>query len=92
MREALGLDFSNPAGLDTALPFWGGSRINGPHGKTIAIGEQQEELIVADLDCSKVRQARFQLPTIRDSNFDLIHCDNERLNHRIGVPRGMRST
>ncbi|MEZ6069305.1 MAG: hypothetical protein R3C10_03330 [Pirellulales bacterium] len=38
-----------------------------------------------------VRQAHFQLPTVRDSNLDLIHREVERLNDRIGVPRGMRS-
>ncbi len=113
-REAVGLDFSNPDGWQTALSFygmlygmpivmsnhcgsrdgetyWGGSRVIDPHGKTLAIGGEDEELVVADLDYGLVRQARFQLPTVRDSNLDLIHREIERLNNRIGVPRGIRS-
>lgn len=113
-REAVGLEFSNPDGWQTALSFygmlygmpiimanhcgsrdgetyWGGSRVIDPHGNTIAMGGEGEELVVADLDYSKVRQARFQLPTVRDSNLDLIHREIERLNNRIGVPRGIRS-
>ena len=113
-REAVGLDFSNPDGWNTALSFygmlygmpivmanhcgtrdgetyWGGSRIVDPHGKTLAIGGEGEELVVADLEYDKVRQARFQLPTVRDSNLDLIHREIERLNNRIGVPREVRS-
>ncbi|MCG8440223.1 MAG: hypothetical protein MI723_00290 [Caulobacterales bacterium] len=113
-REAVGLDFSNPDGWNTALSFygmlygmpivmanhcgardgetyWGGSRVINPHGETLAIGGSGEELVVADLDYDAVRQARFQLPTVRDSNLDLIHREIERLNNRIGVPRGMRT-
>lgn len=113
-REAVGLDFSNPEGWDTALSFygmlygmpivmanhcgsrdgetyWGGSRVIDPHGRTLAIGGEQEELVVADIDYAKVRQARFQLPTVRDSNLDLIHREIERLNNGIGVPKGIRS-
>jgi len=114
-REAVGLDFSNPDGWNTALSFygmiygmpivmanhcgsrdgetyWGGSRVIDAHGKLLAMGGDSEELVVADIDYSVVRQARFQLPTVRDSNLDLIHREIERLNNRIGVPRGMRSS
>jgi predicted amidohydrolase len=113
-REAVGLDFSNPDGWNTALSFygmlygmpivmanhcgtrdgetyWGGSRVINPHGKTLAMGGEGEELVVADLEYDTVRQARFQLPTVRDSNLDLIHREIERLNNRIGVPREVRS-
>ena len=109
-REAVGLEFSNPDGWDTALSFygmlygmpivmanhcgardgetyWGGSRVIDPYGKTLAMGGDGEELVVADLNYSQVRQARFQLPTVRDSNLDLIHREIERLNNRIGVRR-----
>jgi N-carbamoylputrescine amidase len=55
-------------------------------------GGEDEELVVADLDYGNVRQARFQLPTVIDSNLDLIHREIERLNNRLGVPRGIRST
>jgi hypothetical protein len=39
-----------------------------------------------------VRGARFQLPTVRDGNLELIHREIERLANRIGVPREIRST
>ncbi|MEQ8790946.1 MAG: hypothetical protein RIC55_32080 [Pirellulaceae bacterium] len=45
---------------------------------------------MADLNYSHIRQARFQLPTVRDSNLDLIHREIERLDKRIGVPREVR--
>jgi len=110
--EAVGLDFSNPDGWQTALSFygmlygmpivmanhcgsrdgetyWGGSRVIGPHGQTLAIGGDSEEIVVADIDYNTVRQARFQLPTVRDSNLDLIHREIERLNNGLDVPRGI---
>jgi predicted amidohydrolase len=112
-HEAVGIDFSNPLGWETALKFygmmygmpvimanhcgsrdgeqyWGGSRIIDPHGKVLAVGGEGEEIVVADLNYSLIRQARFQLPTVRDSNLDLIHREIERLDNRIGVPREVR--
>lgn len=112
-HEAVGIDFSNPLGWETAIKFygmmygmpvimtnhcgsregeryWGGSRIVDAHGKLLAVGGSGEELVVADLQYRTVRQARFQLPTVRDSNLDLIHREIERLDNRIGVPREVR--
>ena len=111
--EAVGIDFSNPLGWETAIRFygmmygmpvimanhcgsrdgeqyWGGSRIVDAHGKVLAVGGGDEELVVANLYYNAVRQARFQLPTVRDSNLDLIHREIERLDNRIGVPREAR--
>lgn len=56
----------------------------------LAVGGENEEIVVADLNYSHIRQARFQLPTVRDSNLDLIHREIERLDKRIGVPREVR--
>ena len=67
--------------LATYRPAWKNARHRG----------EGEELVIADLEYDKVRQARFQLPTVRDSNLDLIHREIERLNNRIGVPREVRS-
>ena len=83
---------ANHCGSREGETYWGGSRIIDPHGKTLAMGGESEELVVADLEYDRVRQARFQLPTVRDSNLDLIHREIERLNNRIGVPREVRST
>jgi predicted amidohydrolase len=112
--EAVGLEFSNPDGWQTALSFygmlygmpivmanhcgsrdgetyWGGSRVIGPYGQTLAIGGSGEEIVQAELEYGKVREARFQLPTVRDSNLDLIHREIRRLSNGIGVPRNLRS-
>lgn len=92
MLYGMPIVMANHCGSRDGETYWGGSRIIDPHGKTLAIGGEDEELVIADLDYTNVRQARFQLPTVRDSNLDLIHREIERLNNRIGVPRGMRST
>ncbi|MEO1018158.1 MAG: nitrilase-related carbon-nitrogen hydrolase [Pseudomonadota bacterium] len=68
------------------LNFFGQSRIVDPHGNTLAVADDKECLITAELDYHIVRRARFQLPTVRDSNLDLIHREIERMANRIGVP------
>ncbi len=113
--EAVGGEFSNPDGWDTALRFyammygmpvvmanicgregglhfWGGSRILDPHGRPLAQADEEEGLITATLDYDAVRRARFALPTVRDSNLDLIHREVDRLVNRVGVPVGIRRT
>jgi len=82
---------TNHCGSRDGEQYWGGSRIVDAHGKLLAVGGAGEELVVADLRYSTVRQARFQLPTVRDSNLDLIHREIERLDNRIGVPREVRT-
>jgi predicted amidohydrolase len=111
-RTAVGTEFSNPEGWDTALSFygmmygmpvvmanhcgsrdgedyWGHSRVVDAHGKVLSMAGEKEELVVADLNYDAIRQARFQLPTVRDSNLDLIHREIERLDNRIGVLRNL---
>jgi predicted amidohydrolase len=92
MLYGMPIVMANHCGSRDGETYWGGSRIVGPHGNVLAMGGEGEELVVADVDYSQVRQARFQLPTVRDSNLDLIHREIERLNNRLGVPRGVRST
>jgi N-carbamoylputrescine amidase len=114
-HTAVGTEFSNPRGWETALSFygmmygmpvvmanhcgsrdgeeyWGHSRIVDAHGKVLAMAGGDEELIVAELSYDAIRQARFQLPTVRDSNLDLIHREIERLDNRIGVLRNLPGT
>jgi predicted amidohydrolase len=111
--DAVGGDFSNPQGWETALSFyamlygmpvvmtnhcgesgglrfWGGSRIMGAHGKTIACAGDEEGLYTAQVDYQELRWCRFQLPTVRDSNLDLIAREIQRLSGRIGVPEMVR--
>lgn len=91
MMYGLPVIMANHCGGDEGIHYWGGSRIVDAHGKPLAEADEQEELIVADLDYDTLRKARFQLPTVRDSNLDLIHREIERLANRIGIPRGFRS-
>ena len=46
--------------------------------------------MAAELDYADVRVARYQLPTVRDSNLALIHREIDRLAHRVGVPTIVR--
>jgi predicted amidohydrolase len=60
--------FANRVGREGALHFWGGSRIVGPRGNILAQSESAgEQLVVASLDYDAVRNARFDLPTVRDA-------------------------
>lgn len=71
--------------------FWGGSRILSPRGESLAAADGDEEtLLVAELAFDDVRQARFELPTVRDSNLELIAREIERLAVPVGVPTMVR--
>jgi len=80
---------ANHCGSRDGEDYWGQSRIVDAHGKVLSMAGAQEELVVADLSYDSIRQARFQLPTVRDSNLDLIHRGIERLDNRIGVLRNL---
>lgn len=75
-----------------ALDFWGGSRIVDPYGRTLISGGTEPELLVAELDYADVRRARYRLPTVRDSNLDLILRELNRLSWQIGIPPESRRT
>ncbi len=84
--------FTNRIGTEGDYEFWGGSRILDPHGQAIAAASGTEEtMLVAELDFAAVKRARFELPTVRDSNLSLIHREVDRLIHNIGVPTVVRS-
>jgi predicted amidohydrolase len=81
---------ANRVGTERDLTFWGGSRIIDPAGREIAVAGREEELLVATLDYDAVRQARWRLPTVRDSNMALIHRETSRLLEALGVPEFVR--
>jgi len=82
---------ANRIGRDEGLEFWGGSRIIDPYGQTVAeIPTNDETLLEASLDYGDVREARLQLPTVRDSNLALVHRELSRLQQLIGVPEQVR--
>ena len=75
---------ANRTGHEGDTPFWGGSRIVDAHGQTIAqVADGATGIVCADLAYETVRSARFNLPTLRDSNPDLIaRLSLENTHHR----------
>lgn len=63
---------ANRYGHEKDLWFWGGSRILGPKGETLAAAGDEECIIYAELDQHTIDRARFEMPTVRDSNTRLI--------------------
>ncbi|MBB3064410.1 nitrilase-related carbon-nitrogen hydrolase [Limibacillus halophilus] len=86
MIYGLPLLFANHCGGKPGMAFWGGSRILDAYGEAVAEAGDGEELLVADLDYEQVKRARYLLPTLRDSNLDLIRRELERQKDIVGVP------
>ncbi len=72
MTYGIPLVMANRCDTELDAHFWGGSRILGPRGETLALAETGEQLIWADLSLDAIGHARFELPTIRDANTPLI--------------------
>ncbi len=81
---------TNRTGQEGDLTFWGGARILDSHGRVLAQGGSDDELIHARLDYADVRSARAMLPTVRDSNISLVQRETSRLIERLGVPDVVR--
>src|SRR3546814_16222145 len=87
MMYGLPILMANRYGYEGEDFFWGGSRILDPHGRELAAAsEGQVGLVTAELNYADVRCARFQLPTVRDSNLHLVQREISRLADRIGMP------
>lgn len=91
MMYGIPIIMANRTGEEEGYKFWGGSRIVGPggHSETVA-KEGEEDLIISDFEYMDVVRARAKLPTVRDSNLDLIHREIDRLSDRIGYPKVFR--
>jgi len=74
----------NRVGTEGEFAFWGKSKIVGPYGQVLAYAGSDEEIVIAELDFDEVVKARAGLPTVRDSNLDLIHRETVRMWNRIG--------
>jgi len=91
MIYGLPLAMANRVGREGKLEFWGGSCILDPFGHILAEADgESERLISAALDYKDLRRARYLLPTVRDSNLDLVLRESERLYQIIGVPESVR--
>lgn len=63
---------ANRYGPEGEAHFWGGSCILGPRGEILAQADDKETYISCELKLADIAAARFDLPTIRDANTDLI--------------------
>lgn len=91
MIYGLPVVMANRVGREDELVFWGGSRILGPRGEVLALASDEETtLLTADLSYDLIKRARFELPTVRDSNLALVEREIGRLAERVGVPQAYR--
>ena len=82
--------FVNRIGTEQGMTFWGGSRVVDPFGRTVASAGEGDGLTVVEVGYEQVRRARSLLPTVRDSNLDLIVRETTRLQQILGVPDTVR--
>ena len=81
---------ANRVGIEGSAEFWGGSAVIDAHGRVVEQAGDQAELIIGEFDYAQVREARFHLPTVRDSNFALILREVNRLSGVLDVPESVR--
>lgn len=83
---------ANHARGNSGMDFWGGSRILDPFGGLVAVAGVEEELLVGEISYMDIKKARYRLPTLRDSNLDLLIRELHRLSQQIGIPHESRMT
>lgn len=60
----------NRTGNESGSEFWGGSFIAGPFGQILAEGGDNEEIITAEIDLSKIEKQRQVWPFFRDRRIE----------------------
>jgi N-carbamoylputrescine amidase len=61
----------SPEQPDKGIQFWGGSFIAGPQGEIVAqASRDNEEIVMADIDCARSEQVRCIWPFLRDRRID----------------------
>ena len=76
----------NRVGQENKYKFWGGTHVYNAEGNLIAEAkENEEDLIFTTLCFQDVVKARAKLPTVRDSNLDLILREMKRIENEIGL-------
>jgi predicted amidohydrolase len=80
--------FCNRVGNEEGLTFWGGSRLLGPDGSTIAEAPLYEEaLLVGVLQPDDLRMQRYNLPLLADERLELVRRELDRIiGERAGLP------
>lgn len=74
--------FANLCGPHAGGHFWGGSRIVDADGTTYGPAGTEPELVIAEINYDRVREARARLPTVRDADPHFVHAELERLMHK----------
>jgi predicted amidohydrolase len=64
--------FVNRCGTDSGARFWGGSRVLGPDGSTIARLGDEPGAAAAELDLGALRRIRSQMPLLAESRTDFV--------------------
>lgn len=72
MMYGLPIVMANRYGAEGDHHFWGGSRILGPRGELLAVAEDREMLVSAELSKSDIARARLDCPTLRTANTPLV--------------------
>lgn len=67
MMYSTPIAFANRYGPEGDVHFWGGSAVYGPRGDILASAGDREEVVAATIERDTIAQARFDLPTHRDS-------------------------
>jgi predicted amidohydrolase len=69
----------NRVGFEDGAMFWGGSSVLDPFGEPLAVGGQDEELVLASMEIGPLRRARMSTPLRRDAKPELIRRHLARL-------------
>ena len=72
--------FCNRVGNEEGLTFWGGSRLLGADGSTVAEGPLYEEaLVIGSIDTDDLRMQRYGLPLLSDERLELVRRELDRI-------------
>src|SRR4029079_18431638 len=72
--------FCNRVGNEEGLTFWGGSRLIGADGSTIAEAPLYEEaLVIGSIDVDDLRMQRYSLPLLSDERLELVRRELDRI-------------
>lgn len=64
--------FVNRCGVDSGEPFWGGSRVVGPDGETLASLGAEPGAVAVDLDLAALRRRRAEVPLLAEERVELV--------------------
>ena len=74
--------FVNLVGIEDGLQFWGGSRLIGPNGRTLAQAKyDDEDLVICDVDYADIMPIEAFVPALKDLRPELFdelkrHAEN----------------